>query len=104
MKTAITICSLGAVAAAMISLKLSWPDDAQTRYNLAHNEIERIAFREDGSAELQKAVTHERSADEELYVDRYLGRGMIWVSGGLSGAVFVLSLLAGKRKTAEGRS
>ena len=104
MRTAITICSLGAVAAAMISLKLSWPGDAQQRYNLAHNEIERIAFRKDGSQELQKAVTHERSADEELYVNRSLGRGMIWVSVGLSGTVFVLSLLVGRRKTPDGRS
>jgi len=97
-KTAIFICSLGAVAAAAVSLKLGWPDDAQQRYYRAHNEVEQIAFRKDGTPELQQAVTHERAAEKDLYVTRDLGRRMLWVSAGFSGAALVLSLVARKGK------
>jgi len=99
MKRAIIICSLGAAAAAMLSMKLSWPEEAQQRYYRAHNEVEQIAFRKDGTEELQKAVGLERAAEKELFVDRDLGRRMLWISVGFSGAAFVLSLLALKRKS-----
>ena len=98
MKPAIIICSMGAMAAAALTLKLGWPDEAQQRYYRAHNEVEQIAFRKDGTEELQKAVTHERAAEKELFVDRDLGRRMLWVSAGFSGAAFVLSLLVLKKK------
>lgn len=98
MKTAIIICSLGAMAAAALGLKLGWPDDAQKRYHLAHNEVERIAFREDGTEELRKAVTNERAAGKDLFVIRAVGRDMIWVAVGFSGVAFALSLLALKRQ------
>ena len=98
MKAAIVICSLGAAAAAMLSMKLGWPEEAQQRYYRAHNEVEQIAFRRDGTEELQRAVTHERVAEKELFVDRDLGRRALWVSVGFSGAAFAMSLLALKRK------
>ncbi len=83
----------------MLSMKLGWPEEAQRRYYRAHNEVERIAFRKDGTEELQKAVTNERVAEKELFVDRDLGRRMLWVSVGFSGAAFVLGLLALTRKS-----
>jgi hypothetical protein len=98
MKTAVIICSLGAAAAAMFSMKLGWPDEAQQRYYRAHNEVEQIAFRKDGTEELQKAVTHERAAEKDLFVTRDLGRRVLWVSVGFSGAAFAMALLTLKRK------
>jgi hypothetical protein len=94
MKKVIMICSIAAAASTAIGLKLGWPDDAQQRYYRAHNEVERIAFGKDGTQELRSAVTHERSAEKELYIDRDLGRRMIFVSAGFSGAILVLSVLA----------
>lgn len=98
MKTAIIICTLAATAASLVSLKLGWPDDAQQRYYRAHNEVEEIAFRKSGSEELQKAVTHERAAEKDLFVVRDLGRRMLWMATGLSAATFVLGLMALRQK------
>lgn len=98
MNKAIIGCSLAAFAAAGFSLKLVTPEDAQQRYYRAHNEVEQIAFRKDGTDELRKAVTHERAADKDLFVVRDLGRRMIWISAGFSGATLLLNVLALKRK------
>lgn len=97
MKRALIACALAAFATAAISLKLVMPTDAQQRYYQAHNEVERIAFRKDGTEELQKAVTRERIAEKELFVVRDLGRRLLWVSAALSGATLLLVVLAPKR-------
>lgn len=92
MKPAIIICLLGALAAAALSLKLGWPNDAQQRYYRAHNEVERITFGKDGSDELKKAVTAERAAEKDLFVIRDLGRRLVLISAGFSTvALFIVA-------------
>jgi hypothetical protein len=66
--------------------------------------VERIAFRKDGTEELQKAVTRERIAEKELFVVRDLGRRLLWFSAALSGATLLLSVLALKRERTPGSS
>jgi len=104
MKTAITIFALGAVVSAAVGLKLAWPDEAQRRYVGAHNEIEQIAFRKDSTDELRSAVTHERLVDEELYADRALGKLMIYVSLGFSGAILFMCVSATKKTRSPNQS
>jgi hypothetical protein len=104
MKTAIMICALGAVVCAVVGLKLAWPDEAQRRYYSAHNEIEQIAFRKDGTDELRNAVTRERLVDQELSVDRALGKVMVYASVGLSGAILAMCVIATKTARSSNKS
>ena len=98
MKIASILCAIGALACVTLGLRLGWPDDAQQQYYRAHNDVERIAFRQDGTAELRNAVTHERAAEKNLYVTRGLGKSMIWTSAGFSGATILFFVFGRKRK------
>ncbi len=101
MKRIVVTSALGAFIAALASLRLSMPTDAQQRYYRAHNAVEQLAFRREGTEELRKAVTEERMAEKELFVLRDLGGKMIWASAACSAATLVLAVVALKRRPGD---
>ena len=104
MRTAIIVCSLVALVTGALGLRLLSPGDTQQAYYRAHNEVERIAFSNDGSNELRKAVTDERSAEKGLYVIRDIAHRIIWVSVMFNGAVLVFGLLAQENRKTPNQS
>lgn len=97
MKTAAIGCLIAALGSVALGLRLGWPVDARQTYNRAHNGVEEIAFRKDGTAELQKAVVAERMAEKNLYVTQDLGRRMIWLSSGLTAVALFLAVFERRR-------
>jgi ABC-type uncharacterized transport system fused permease/ATPase subunit len=90
MKIAPFICSLCAAVCAIAAVHLISKNEADQRYYRAHNEVEKIAFGNGGSRELQEAVTHERAAQKDSYVIRDLGKKLVWAAAGLSTVAAIL--------------
>ncbi|MDD2762532.1 MAG: hypothetical protein PHE83_01005 [Opitutaceae bacterium] len=98
MKIAIILCSIGAIASAMIGGVLLLPNEAELRFHLAHGTLERLAFKTNGTDELKKAVTDARAANKDLYITRSLAQRAVWVSVAFSGATLLFGVLGTKNK------
>ena len=100
MRTAIIVCSASSLASFAMALVFLFPREAEGRSARAHEVLERIAFRKDGTEELQRAVVGIREARTGLFLTRSLGVPMIWLSAGFSTAVLVLTVTEKRRKNA----
>ncbi len=92
MKILTILCLIGAIASSAASLWLFSPVKmkAQREFYRAHDAVEQIAFGKDGTEELQKAVTEERSAAKDWLVGDGVDRLCTWPAVGFSS----LALLA----------
>ena len=82
----------------MIGGVLLLPNEAELRFHLAHDTLERLAFKANGADELKKTVTDERIASEDLSIVHSLARGAVWVSMAFSGATLLFGILGAKKK------
>ena len=98
-RSAIIICALLAILSALAGLALLSPQrEAQQRYYRAHNQIERIADRNESGQELKYAVFEERKAHTDLYWLQAMGRGCVWIAVLFSGGVLLIGVFSGPRK------
>lgn len=89
----ITGCVIASILVALIGLIFLTPGDDQQRFNRMHKDVERIAFGADGNESLREAVTMERLAYKDVYLNQAIGRMLVWLSVAISSGLLVSVLL-----------
>jgi hypothetical protein len=98
MKILTILCLIGAIASSTASLWFFSPANAQLQYYHAHDAVEQIAFGKDGTEELQKAVTEERSAAKDWLVAGGLNHMLAWPAVGFSSLALLTTIFARRKK------
>jgi hypothetical protein len=97
MRTAIIVCLSLSILASLGGLLLLRSAGTERRYHQAQREVQR-AIAESEDERFKRAASVAQTFEKTLYVNRGLGRGLVWISAGASVLALAVVLLQQRKE------